>query len=341
MFSTAIIVEIGYGHQIVSADDPYIEIAEGVARIMSESGPPGATLVDAFPILQYFPSWFPGTYYATYARKSFDTIRRLKEYPLTQVREQMAQGTAKPSFLSAQLEALNETGPEDKAQLERIQATAAVLYQGGADTTSSVLSFFFLAMVLNPEWQARAHAEIDAVIGSDRLPGLDDRMSLPFLECIVQETLRWYQPAPTGGPHKSMEDDIYNGMLIPKGSILIPNIRGMTWDESIHKDPFTFDPTRFLPTPVGRGEPYPPTFGFGRRICPGRYLAMESLWMSIATIMATMSIARALDEYGNEIIPDSLPVTTGITSHPSPFEARLKPRSKTAVDLLSQATESE
>jgi len=45
-------------------------------------------------------------------------------------------------------------------------------------------------MVLNPECQLRAQEEIDVVIGSERLPEFDDRSSLPYIECVLQETLR-------------------------------------------------------------------------------------------------------------------------------------------------------
>lgn len=50
---------------------------------------------------------------------------------------------------------------------------------------------FFLAMVLFPEHQARAQKEIDAAIGPGRLPELHDHASLPYIECILQETLRF------------------------------------------------------------------------------------------------------------------------------------------------------
>lgn len=46
-------------------------------------------------------------------------------------------------------------------------------------------------MILNPEHQARAQKEIDAVIGPGRLPEFEDRASLPYLECLLQETLRY------------------------------------------------------------------------------------------------------------------------------------------------------
>ena len=52
------------------------------------------------------------------------------------------------------------------------------------------MKVFFLAMTLYPEVQRRAQAEIDGVVGSRRLPNLDDREKLPFIDCIVKELLR-------------------------------------------------------------------------------------------------------------------------------------------------------
>jgi cytochrome P450 len=64
--------------------------------------------------------------------------------------------------------------------------------------TFSTLLVFFLAMVLHPEVQAKAQAEIDRVVGKDRLPDFDDRPALPYLEAIMRETLRWYPVVPLG-----------------------------------------------------------------------------------------------------------------------------------------------
>lgn len=87
----------------------------------------------------------------------------------------------------------------------------------------------------------------------------------------------------------------------------------MTLDENIYKNPFEFDPQRFVPPPKGRGEPFAcGPFGFGRRVCPGRHLAEDSLWIAMATILSTLSITKAIDEDGQEIIPDSTPIAIGI-----------------------------
>lgn len=69
---------------------------------------------------------------------------------------------------------------------------------GGADTTISNEYAFFLAMVLYPEVQKKAQAEIDAVVGTDRLPTFADQPHLPYVNAIVSETLRWNAVAPVG-----------------------------------------------------------------------------------------------------------------------------------------------
>jgi len=53
-------------------------------------------------------------------------------------------------------------------------------------------------MILFPEVQEKAQAEIDSVVGKDRLPTFDDRDALPYIEAIICETLRWNPPVPLG-----------------------------------------------------------------------------------------------------------------------------------------------
>ena len=55
-----------------------------------------------------------------------------------------------------------------------------------------------MAMVLHPEVQRRAQAELDAVIGADRLPAFEDRESLPYVEAVIREALRWQLVSPLG-----------------------------------------------------------------------------------------------------------------------------------------------
>jgi len=64
--------------------------------------------------------------------------------------------------------------------------------------TSASLMVFILAMVMYPDVQKRAQAEIDSVIGLDQLPTFEDRPSLPYMEALFREILRWHPIVPLG-----------------------------------------------------------------------------------------------------------------------------------------------
>ena len=134
-------------------------------------------------------------------------------------------------------------------------------------------------MLLFPHVQRKAHEELDRVIGRDRLPEFSDQDQLPYIKAIYLELLRWRPVAPLGVPHKSIIDDEYRGMLIPKGSILVGNgwlvfignplhyliqcARLMLRNERDYgPNPDEFNPERFL-----KKDAHIPNaaFGFGRR----------------------------------------------------------------------------
>ena len=82
---------------------------------------------------------------------------------------------------------------------------------------------FFLAMTLYPDEQKKAQAELDLVVGSGRLPEFSDRPSLPFVNALIKELLRWHVATPIGLPHRVTSDDTYRGYHIPGGSTVIVN----------------------------------------------------------------------------------------------------------------------
>jgi cytochrome P450 len=82
---------------------------------------------------------------------------------------------------------------------------------------------FLLVMVLYPEAQKTAQAELDRVIGSARLPSLEDRPKLIYVNALLQEVYRWHPIQPLNGGHVNMREDEYRGFRIPKGSSLHSN----------------------------------------------------------------------------------------------------------------------
>jgi hypothetical protein len=150
-------------------------------------------------------------------------------------------GTAATSFTSLNLRALDDfTSGEREEQEAVVKAAAANMYAAGADTTVSALGTFILGMLMNPEAQKMAQAEIDSVVGVGHLPDFADEAALPYVSAIVKEALRWRNVAPIGSssiqlkalsestilaiPHYLAVDDEYQGYRIPAGSIVIGNV---------------------------------------------------------------------------------------------------------------------
>jgi hypothetical protein len=90
--------------------------------------------------------------------------------------------------------------------------------------TAATLSWFLLAMMVYPDVQKKAQAELDEVVGRGQLPTFAHYEKLPYIRALVKETLRWWPIGPLGIPHRIIQDDTYEGYHIPKGAICIPNV---------------------------------------------------------------------------------------------------------------------
>ncbi|KEY72256.1 hypothetical protein S7711_00255, partial [Stachybotrys chartarum IBT 7711] len=330
--SGSIILKIVYGYNAEShGDDHLVNIAGEAMDNFARAAVPGAYLVDILPFMKLLPEWMPGTGFKQTARKWAAQLNDVIEKPFAFVRHQMAQGTHASSFLSQLLEA------DDANQNELDHKwTAISLYTGGADTTVASLAAFFLAMVIIPEVQQKAREEIDRVVGKDRLPNMADQENLPYIGAIVKEVLRWNPVGPMALPHTSTEDDVFNGYHIPQKGIILANVWHFAHDPLVYANPAAFEPERFLgaaPEP----DPRQYIYGFGRRVCPGRYLADNALYLNIAQTLAVFDISKPL-ENGKEVEP-LVRFEPGVVCHPAPFKATIKPRSSSHDQLIRSILE--
>ncbi|KAJ7786209.1 cytochrome P450 [Mycena metata] len=299
-----VILNVVYGYELQSENDPYVHLAHEAMKGLNQAVHPGSFFVDFLPALRYLPSWFPGAGFKRKAKIWAKSSLALRDIPFENLKTSIAAGTAIPSFVADNLEKLRkQTPPADE---EIIKNCAGIAYLAGSDTTVSLILVWVLAMTLNPEVQARARAEVDAVIG-DRLPDFSDRerSSFPYIQAMLQETMRWAPVTPLAIPHMNMVDDEYNGYHIPAGTTVIGNIHAILHDATMFPEPHEFKPERFL-SQDGEKSPLRPeavAFGFGRRICPGRDLALNSAWIVIVSILKTYIIDKAVDSNGNYIVP--------------------------------------
>jgi cytochrome P450 len=266
-YAAGLVLRLAYGKTVETGEEPHVKRILHVVHTVERLVSPGAYLVDTFPILMKLPK-------ALAPFKQEAEVLHAEELSLfregiNDVRQQMAAGTASPSFARSWLE------KKDAYDLTDDEAAYVVgtLFEAGAGTTSAAMMSFTLAMVHYPKWQGRLQDEIDFVVGDSRLPTFADIPNLPTVRAVVKETLRW-RPVTAGGvPHQLIKDDVYDGFFIPAGA----NIHGVQWaihrDPELYPDPETFNPARWLeksyPTYREPLTTFPnlqnySSFGFGR-----------------------------------------------------------------------------
>ncbi|KAF5343467.1 hypothetical protein D9758_011861 [Tetrapyrgos nigripes] len=338
----SVILHATYG--VVSPKDKeyYVDLAHRAMTSVLQAALHGTYLIDYFPLLKYVPNWFPGAGFKreakTWSKYSID----LRDQPWDQVQSEIAAGTALPSFVTRNLEGI-DTASVSEQMIEEIKNCAGIAYLAGSDSSIALMRCAILALATHPEVQERAQKELDSVLGTGgsnaRLPDYTDRGDLPYLSAIISETLRYYPVTPL--------DDLYEGYYIPKGSTVIGNSWAILHDEQLYPDPMTYNPSRFLKTNSDSGkeiEPQPNpalyAFGFGRRICPGRWLALDTSWLVISCILATCTIKKALDSDGKEIEP-LVEYERALVDHLKPYRCRFVPRSEASVKLMKNGFLSE
>ncbi|KAH8110769.1 cytochrome P450 [Phellopilus nigrolimitatus] len=333
-----LIMMMVYGYKAAEKDDPYIELVEKGVNALTEAE--AAFLVNAVPVLQYLPEWFPRTQFLQIAKEGRRLSRAIFYEPFEMVKRQINEGSAIPSMASKMLES-NTDANGHVANETLLAKTASVIYAAGADTTVSALNTFILAMVLHPEAMRRGQEELDRVVGKDSLPTMDDKPNLPFVNAICNEVLRWETVTPLAVAHCAAEDDVYNGYFIPAGTTIFPNVWAMLRNPEVYPEPDKFKPERWLPTD-GKLPPLDVNkmaFGFGRRICPGRDFAQNSIFIGVASMLSAFDFEKSLDYNGAPITPSGK-FQTHFIRHLEPFKCRITPRSDKIGILVQQAIES-
>ncbi|KAH9912858.1 cytochrome P450 [Epithele typhae] len=303
---SSMLLRIVYGIYASEEDQAILAVDAGV-RGTREVILAGGFIIDYFPVLQHLPSSFVPV------QRKFAKWRGALERMTTLPFAQFMSQEIKPECVLNDMLAVVDKGA--KADLEAqglARDVAAVVFSAGVDTTASTMKSFFLAMVLYPEVQKKAQAELDAVVGPTRLPDFSDRPSLVYINAIIREMYRWMPVPPIAVPHLTTEDEEFGGHFIPKGTLLVPNVWAALHDPEAYERPDDFVP---------------------ERICPGMYFAEAVFFINIAMILHTFNITPPLDETGHEIkiIPR---MGDGIVSIPEDSRCALKCRSAQAEALI-------
>ncbi|KAH9924356.1 cytochrome P450 [Epithele typhae] len=289
---SAALLEIVYGLQAREGDETIkvVDIGmQGVRELLLS----GTFLVDILPFLQYAPSFKP-------FRRTFERWRRdLRRMMVLPFERYMAEDPRPECVATDMISGAQRLVKVNMCVYQDLQYHTYISAQ-----TASTLLVFFLAMSLYPEVQMRAQAELDAVVGQNRLPDFSDRPNLPYVNAIVKEVYRWLPVSPLGLPHFTTEDEEMGGYFIPKGTILVSNIWACLRDSEAYENPEEFLPERWIKDgkidpDVRDSERY--LFGFGRRICPGRHFADAAVFVGVGVLLHVFKFCPPLDADGKEI----------------------------------------
>ncbi|ESK85920.1 cytochrome [Moniliophthora roreri MCA 2997] len=337
-YSNSVIMSILFGKRC-----PHYQTREFTAFLESQQlwnlcmSPTAVPPVDLLPFLDYIPeSW---AWWKRLALETRQKQRALYFGLLDECEQRMKRGEENGAYMEKVLAEKRELGFDR----EMIGYLGGVLLEGGTDTTSSFLRYLVMALIVFPDVQRKAQAEIDGVIGRDRMPTLSDIKDLPYIQALIKEVHRFYPVSPII-PRATLADEEYRGFVLPKGTTILVNIYGIYHDPQHFNNPEVLDPGRYLSHEFGVKEGVDASFfrddivfGFGRRACPGIYIARDSLNLNTMNLIWAFDFAPFKDAMGNEI-------RVGFDNHEKkgffpvllPFKCSIRPRSQDVVNIVER-----
>ncbi|KAL3525730.1 hypothetical protein ACH5RR_014102 [Cinchona calisaya] len=263
--------------------DPFSDSAKEfkdlIWEIMVEAGKPN--LVDYFPLLKKLDP--QGVRHRMTIH--FDKVLKLFEGLIDERLEKRKPGDERRDVLDELL----TTGEESPEEIDRthIEHMFLDLFGAGTDTTSSTLEWAMSELLRHPEKMKKAQSELAEAIGKGKAIQEADVARVPYLHCIVKETLRLHPPVPFLIPRRVEQEVDLCGYNVPKGSQVLVNAWAICRDEAVWENALVFKPERFLESEIDiRGQDFELIpFGAGRRICPGLSLAARMVPAMLGSLL--------------------------------------------------------
>ena len=224
------------------------------------------------------------------------------------------------------IHAANKLSVEEQAtglDKQRITESLDFLQQANG-TVASALEWLILLMAAYPEVQQKVFDDIEAIIGRNRLPKLEDRKKLPYVEATIAEAMRFAHPVPLAIPHSTTRDTKLNGYDIPQDTVVFISLYSIYMDEDRWGDPENFRPERFLTTEGALDcnlEDEVATFSLGPRRCIGETLADKEIFLFFTTLLQQLQLSKPPEHPQYSLTGYYDP-----TRKPDPFELYVVPR---------------
>ena len=265
-------------------------------------------LYDFMPMIRFLPECFGNRYWK--AIVSRDQLLERFYFSIKRIVDKTSGGQAGLviNLIKLQDEINQDVGTEYITDND-LKGTIAEIISASHDTTNTVLANAFAMMLTHSHVAKNIQLEIDREIGASRLPNYSDRENMHYTMATVYEIYRYTSPVPLGLPHRTSQDENFEGYFVPKDSLLIPNHWYIHHDPALWHEPWVFKPERFLDE-TGKLLPLESearrnvlTFSTGRRECPGQSFAKTRTFFYLAAVLQSYDIVAAADGQ----LPDTNP----------------------------------
>ncbi|GFO35320.1 cytochrome p450 2u1 [Plakobranchus ocellatus] len=297
-----------------------LELLNEQVRLMATSN-----LSNIFPWLHYVPG---DTFQSKKRMENYHYIRTFFCVHHIEKTENEFDEDNKDNFISAYLAEMKKAerqGRETTLNKENLSRVLLNLFGAGSETTSTTMLWFMVYMLHYPHIQNKVYREIEDVVGTERVPAMQDRPRLNYTNAVIMETQRLASIVPVGVPHYTQTEATVMGYTVPAGTTVLSNLDTVLWDGDTWENPMDFRPERFLDDQgkITQPEQFMP-FSIGRRLCLGESMARMELYLFLAALVQRFEFAPE--------VPDQLPLRVpldGITSPPVKFKIRFVDRRST------------
>lgn len=138
-----------------------------------------------------------------------------------------------------------------------LAAESFLVYIGGFETSSTLMTFTLYELALHPEMQDRLREEINSTLDEQDKLTYETLLGMKYLDMVVNETLRMYPPIPST-TRKCMKDYPIpdTNLTIPAGANVEISAYAIQRDPEHYPDPLVFDPERFTAEMVKARNPF-------------------------------------------------------------------------------------
>ncbi|XP_059585669.1 cytochrome P450 2H1 [Alligator mississippiensis] len=212
---------------------------------------------------------------------------------------------------------------DSKFNTETLVRSTVDLFLAGTGTTSLTLDYGLLTLLKYPEIEEKIHKEIDSVIGRSRQPCMADRGQMPYTDAVVHEIQRFMSLLPLNVPHAVTRDTRFRQYIIPKDTIIIPDLRSILYDSKEFSNPREFNPGHFLDENGDfKKSDYFVPFSTGKRMCIGEGLARMELFLFLTIILQNFTLKPIIDHKDIDISPE----VCSMVNMPRPYQLYFIPR---------------